>query len=233
MRGIFLLLLTLLPGLAGAQAPSPSPNFPAVPPAEARGAILWLHGHYDASSHSTPPPEAPLIGSFAARGWAIWRLDRTPGKDPLAAGGTALVAGLSMLRQAGYRRLVVAGFSRGAFIALAALREPGLADGMILLSPAAHGRRPERRPQALADYAAALDAMPHQPGLRIVLAQFTGDDWDPDPAIRRDRMLAACARASCQVLSIFEPPQPTGHGASGSPDFDLSFGADIAGFLDP
>lgn len=231
--GPLLLFLALLPALAAAQVPTPSPYFPAAPPEAVRGAVLWLHGHYNVSSQPTPPPEPPIIARFAARGWAIWRLDRTPGRDPLAAGGTALIAGLTTLRQTGYRKLIVAGFSRGAFIALAALREPDLADGFLLLSPAAHGTRPERRPQAMADYAAALDAMPVQPRLRVLLAQFAGDEWDPDPPGRRDRLFAACARSGCQVQSIFEPPSPLGHGGGNAAEFDRLFGEQIARFLDP
>lgn len=211
----------------------PSPAFTPSGPAGARGALVWLHGSYDTDLFPTSPAEPLVIRRFATLGWDIWRFDRTSGRDPLAPGGEALATGLRRLRAAGYAHMLVAGHSRGAFIALFALHDTSLADGYLLLSPAAHGSRPERRPQAIADFSALLDTAAPAPNTRIAIAQFTGDTLDPDPARRRDLLLRMARRTGIRVHSIFLPRAPNGHMGAYDGDFDVIFGEQLAKFLTP
>ena len=235
-RLICLLLVGLLAGAAGLPEIAPLRASVVYPPRgvdRAVGAVLWLHGGVSPGQFETaetpdgqPAPE--WVGRLAALGWDVWRYNRTPGQDALAAGEAGTIRGLEGLHAAGYRRVIVAGFSRGAFIGMAALARPDLVEAVVLLSPAAHGVRVERRAQAIADYGARL-AVARGP-MRVALAQFDDDPFDPDPALRGQMMREAAARAGMTLMQIDRPAVPTGHMGSFEPEFDARFGAALARF---
>jgi hypothetical protein len=225
------LLLVLVAGIARAEQAGPLHTEAGVTPrdAAATGALVWVHPHYD---RSEPPPAPPSwTALLAASGWDLWRFDR-PGPDPLAPGAATLAEGTAALRARGYRRVALLGESRGAFVMLVALRTPGLADAVIMAAPAAHGRRPERRPQALADFAAALDAAAPDAAARIALLLFDDDGWDPDPARRAALFTAAMRRLGIAGLLLDRPEAPTGHGGVTEPEFAVRFAPCMAAFLD-
>ncbi len=169
---------------------------------------------------------------MAARKYDIWRFDRAPGQDRLAAGIDDLCIGAGRLRAAGYRRIIVAGHSRGGWIALGVLRQAGLVDAVATFSPAAHGTRPARRAQAMADWQALLDAAAPS-GARLALVQFADDPLDPDPPGRLGMVRDMTARTGIVLLSLYQPPEPRGHMGVYQPAFDMQFGARLADFLDP
>ena len=235
LRLICMLLLLAVPA-RGAELPvaeplHPSPNFTQAGPASAKGALVWLHGSYDTDTQHTPPAEPSWIARLAHHGFDIWRFDRTPGRDPLTPGGEALARGLAALRDGGYRQILVAGHSRGAWIALTALAHPGLADAVIALSPAAHGTRPERRAQAMADWTALWQAA-RPAATRIVLVQLADDPLDPDPPRRRAIAREAATRDGLRLLSVFLPSAPRGHIGAYEPDFDRLLAPQIVAFVD-
>ncbi len=231
---IALVLALLLPGAAAAGELPSAPPFvvsgayvPAGPVA-ARGAVVWLHGSYD-SAHEPPPPLPDWMRHLPERGYDVWLFNRQRGADGLESGGAGLLEGLAGLRRAGYRRVVVAGFSRGAFIALAALARPDLADAVAAVSPAAHGTRAERRAVALAAF---RERMAAAGATRLALVLLRDDPFEPDAVAR-----AAAARESRvgragSLLLVDRPPAPRGHMGSFEPPFDADFGACIAAFLD-
>ena len=231
-----MLRLALLLALCVAAAPlpdapplHPSAAFTPVGPAQARGVLVWLHGGYDSDTEKLPPVQAWVI-RLARRGYDIWRFDRTPGQDPLGPGGEALLHGVATLRRGGYRRVIVAGQSRGAFIALAALAHPELVDALAAISPAAHGTRPERRAQAMSDFRDRLDAA--RGPMRFALVQLDDDPFDPDADGRAAMAREAAARAGLLLYLIDRPPAPRGHMGSYEPEFDALFGEGLARFLD-
>jgi hypothetical protein len=218
-------------GLPAAPPLHPSPGFTPAGPDRATGAVVWLHGSYDTDTNPTPPAEPAWIGRLARRGYDIWRLDRRPGADPLAPGGEALAAGLRALRAGGYRWIIVAGHSRGAMIGLSVLGEPGLADAVAAVSPAAHGDNPARHDVAIA-YWAQLMNHAREGGPRLALVQLSEDTLDLDPPLRLQLARAAAERAGLRFLSIYQPNQPCGHLGVYAPEFDTWFGADLTDFLD-
>ena len=237
LRLILLALLLAAPGWANTNLPpaaplQPSPAFPPRGPEQARGALVWLHGAYDTAARP-PPPEPTWVRHAASHGYDIWRFDRTPGQDPLAAGGEKLAASLTALRAGGYQRILVAGHSRGAWIALTVLSHPGLADGVAAFSPAAHGTSAERQPQALADFDALMHAAGHAPNTRLVIALFADDPLDPGPQAREDMIRELGRKQAIKLQPIFQPDQPRGHDGVYDPAFDRLFGARIVHFLDP
>lgn len=206
-----------------------SPSFRAVGPELAKGAVLWLHGAYSDTLPQTPPEQA-WIKRLAAIGYDIWRLDRRPGHDPLPAGQLHVAEALRSLRASGYRRVVLAGYSRGAFIGLSVLAHPGLADAIAAVSPAAHGSDPTRRPLALAVWRAMMEAARGRTPLALVV--LADDPLDPGPDERIAEARDAAARTGSPLLLIDRPPTPRGHTGSEAVAFDALFGACLAGFLD-
>ena len=204
----------------------PAPGAAQRGPSQAAGALIWAHAHYTEGPPPDPPPFAARLADFD-----LWRLDRIGTRDPLEAGAAALAEGSARLRTEGYRQVVILGESRGAFIALSALATPRLAEAMLLLAPAAHGTSPARRPDALAAFRAALDAMAPDALRRGALALFREDPYDPDPAARAAAFREAMRRHAAEALVIDRPEAPVGHGAARDPEFDARFGACLAGFL--
>jgi hypothetical protein len=194
----------------------------------ALGALVWAHGY----NRDGPPPAPPSwTAALAEAGWDLWTFGRSGPADPLEAGATRLAQGTTALRARGYRQVAVLGESRGAFIALVALRGTGLADAVVLAAPAAHGRSAERRPQALADFAAALDAARPDAVARLALVLFAEDGWDPDPARRASLFGAAVRRLGVPALLVDRPAAPVGHGGLWDPAF-AGLAPCIAAFLD-
>jgi hypothetical protein len=227
IRTTLLLLLLALP--ARAESAGALTRDPSSPPraAMAEAALVWVHPF----ASELPAPEAPdMAHRLVALGYDLWRFDRAGGPDPLTEGAERLAAGTAALRARGYRRVVLLGESRGAFIILVALRNPGLADAVILAAPAAHGRSPARQPQALSDFAAALDAA--LPGPRLALFLFEDDAWDPDPEARATLFRVAAQRLGRPALLVDRPTEPTGHGGLAEPGFAAIFGACLTQFLD-
>ncbi len=209
-------------------APRPDPRARHAGPAAAAGALVWLHAYH---REGPPPDPPPCLDRLTAAGWDLWRQDRPPRADPLEPAAAALVPGTAGLRAAGYRAVILAGESRGAFVALTALCAPGLADAALFLAPAAHGTRVERRAAALADFRAALEAMAPDALRRAALVLFRDDPYDPDPTARASLFRAAMAAHAVPALLIDRPEAPTGHGGAWDPAFDARFGPRLAGFL--
>lgn len=232
MRQVLALLAFLLLG-AQASAPEaagplrPDPHVAQVGPGAARGALIWLHPSY---RDGAPPDAPPWSHRLTGNGWDLWRLDRTGPADPLDAGAEMLVAGVAALRAHGYARVIVLGESRGAFIALTALRQPLGAEAVLLVAPAAHGTAPERRPEALAAFAAALRAARPEAAHRLGLVLFRGDAWDPDPDARAALFRETAVRLGLPRLLIDRPEAPEGHAGQEDPGFDARFGDCMAAF---
>ena len=230
--GVLLLVVsTSRAELPAAPPLTPLPLFTQAGPALARGALVWLHGTYDKDAPGPPdPPE--LVGRMAGRVLDVFQFLRSRGNDPLVGSGEGLARGLAALRAGGYRRIVVAGHSRGAWIALTALAHPGLADSIVAVSVAAHGTRPERQIQARADWQALWASASAAP-TRVVLVQLGDDPYDPDPHWQLDVAKAGAERAGLRLLPIFLPPVPRGHLGFYKSEFDETLGAVIADFADP
>jgi dienelactone hydrolase len=220
--------LVLLAGPVFAAGPEfiRAPNFAYAGPATATGALVWVPGTYGKDETGAPPPP-DFVGRMAATGLDVWCFNRDRADDPLNRGAEMLAREAQALRDQGYRRIVVAGHSRGAWIALTVLAHPGLADAVVAFSPAAHGTREERHAQAMADWT-ALWAAAVDTGSRTVLVQLLDDPWDPDPTRRLD---IARERFGANLLSIFQPATPKGHAGVYEPAFDELFGARIANFV--
>jgi pimeloyl-ACP methyl ester carboxylesterase len=201
------------------------PGFDIKGPAIASGALVWVPGTYG-KDQTGPPPPPDFVGREAAMEMDIWEFNRDRGDDPLDRGAEILAHGIRDLREGGYRHVIAAGHSRGAWIALTVLAHPGLVDAVVAFSPAAHGTRDERKAQAMADWIALWEAAINN-GTRVVLVQFADDPYDPNPG---RRLAVACDRFGSDLLPIFRPAEPRGHIGVYEPAFDQQFGALVTQF---
>lgn len=203
--------------------------------ARAAGVVVWAHGGGGTLDQRSVEP-ATLLRPFNNAGYDVVRYDRAPGVDnPVRAAGW-LRQELAVLRAAGYRRVIVAGESRGAWTALQILDTAGLADVVIALAPAAHGSGDAVRVGggegaiAPANSRSQIDDLRHmmdqvQPAhSRVAMVQF---EQDPFAADLDDRaaLVSGLRTREAAVLLIDRPAGFTGHAGWWSYGFAKAFGA--------
>lgn len=201
-------------------------------PRAARGAYLWAHGRAAGGQDSRGGQPQPHVRIFNNAGYDVLRLDRAPATDETEAAAAWLRASLSELRAQGYARVVVGGQSRGAWNALQALDRPGLADAVVAIAPAAHGAA------GSAAWAWALDdlrqivRMARSPQARVAIANFTGDEFDPDPE-GRARIFRSLSEPRIGALLLLDrPPGMEGHAAGADARFTQRYGACLLEFVE-
>jgi len=210
-----------------------SPNHYYRGPHGAKGAIVWSHGNAGQAidwKQSVPA----YLRAFSNDGWDVYRFDRDPAYDRLDWAVRKLRDGVRDLRAAGYRRVIGAGQSRGAWHSLQAAREPGLLDVVIAAAPAMHGSFSQGGSQMLAavdDFKAIVRgaAASHVP---VVLMLFAGDPYDSDAATRGSYTVAQLTAAGTPVLLIDRPVGIGGHHGGDTPEFGRRFGACMVHFVD-
>jgi pimeloyl-ACP methyl ester carboxylesterase len=197
-------------------------------PQEARGVLVWGHGYGGPDRDNRGVPTPPFVSLLNDNGWDVLRFDRHPGNDGLYASLPRLVAGLPALKQAGYRRILLGGQSRGGWQAIMAASErPELVDAVIATAPAAHGEWGIRNNlgAAMDDFQRLLAGLPDGPRVAVVL--FDGDEYDPDPERRAALLEARGAARQAPTLALWPEPPLRGHTAAG----DLRFTLNYAGCL--
>jgi len=214
-----------------AQEALPDPRMLWWGPGAGRGVLLWAHGRASGGGDSRGQQPQSWTRHFNNAGYDVWRFDRHPGSDdPVRAAGW-MREHLAALRAMGYRRVVVAGQSRGGWNSLMMLETPSLADAVIAIAPASHGQlgSPEHM-RALDDWRAILaTARPSQ--ARVVFANFRNDPFDPDPD--RRAALAEGLRGRVGALLVIDRPEGIeGHGGGSSMPFNERFGPCLLGFAE-
>ncbi len=105
-------------------------------PDAATGVYVWAHGTSTDPLGLQPPPHVRV---FNNAGYDVVRFDRVPNADDVIRAEGWLRHGLGAMRQAGWRRVIAGGHSRGGWNCLQMAKFPGLADALIAESPAAQG----------------------------------------------------------------------------------------------
>jgi dienelactone hydrolase len=202
-------------------------------PGAARGAYLWAHGRAAGGQDSRGGQPQPHVRIFNNAGYDVLRFDRAPATDETDAAAAWMRSALSELRAQGYAKIVVGGQSRGAWNALQALDRPGLADAVVAVAPAAHGAT------GSAAWAWALDDLrqvvkaARSPQARVAVANFAGDEFDPDPDGRAQIFRSLQAPRQVGALLFLDRPQGLeGHGAGADARFTQRFGACLLDFAE-
>jgi len=193
----------------------------------AQGAVIWSHGRSLQKECSlVPTPE--YIGTFRAAGWDTFRLNRLRADDVLPASAAALAGEAEALKHGGYRRVVLAGQSFGAFVSLIAAGRSDAVDGVIGTAPAAYGSA-QSNPAGYGLNATRLyDLLGALRRARVALFFFEGDIFDPGGrAPIADEILSAHGLAH---LVVDRPAGLPTHWAGIGPAFATQFAACLVAF---
>ena len=229
----YALVALLLWGAAPARAQfNLEPAYPdraPLGPARALGAVIWNHGK--------PPfrgADGDMLPFYLDRlrdaGWDVFRLERDWSSDNLELSPAALSAKVGVLHDQGYRELVLAGQSYGAWISLMVAASGPPIYAVIATSPAAFGRYPDSRvyKRNAEDLFPMLDRIRHT---RVMLFLFDGDAYDPGD--RGTPARAILARNGVDNAVIAYPEGWHGHGAANWNGFATRFGPCMSRFIDP
>lgn len=194
-------------------------------PRLAEGAVIWAHGYGGAEEDQRGFALPGLISPLNETGFDIFRFDRHPGDDSIFVTLPRLVRALPALREAGYRRIILGGQSRGAWQSiLAASERPDLVDVVLAAAPAAHGENQQYRALAIEDFRRVLSGLDER-RTRLLVMLFDRDEFDPGPEERGGIVAALALRRSVPTLALWATGPARGH--SGVSDW--RFTRDYAG----
>jgi pimeloyl-ACP methyl ester carboxylesterase len=193
----------------------------------AQGAVIWSHGR-SLQKECSLVPTPDYISAFRAAGWDTFRLNRPSIIDTLPDSAAMLADEAEGLKHRGYRRVVLAGQSFGAFISLIAADHSDAVDAVIATAPAAYGSA-QSNPFGYGLNATRLyDLLGAVRHARVALFFFDGDIFDPGGrAPIADEILRARGVAH---LVIDRPAGLSTHWASINPSFGTQFGSCLVAF---
>jgi pimeloyl-ACP methyl ester carboxylesterase len=128
----------LASGTVLAMGLDPAFDGPAIGPAKAKGVIVWSHGRSINAEDSESPTPA-YLSALRDDGWDVMRFDRLSQGDTLNDSTKRLVEYTAQLKHNGYKQVVLAGQSFGAFLALMAADSSSDVDAVVATAPAAYG----------------------------------------------------------------------------------------------
>jgi hypothetical protein len=205
----------------------PQPYWSMRGPQLAAGLIVWSPG-YEEGRDSTEQVPDRWVGWFANRGYDLYRFDRHWVAD-WASDATVLASAMSEARKAGYRRILLAGQSAGAWVSLAALYRGAAADGVISVAAAHHGTVEETSTadRARLDWQYLVEGL--KPGPRIALVNFADDPFDVGGRMEVARR--TFAKSHVDAMIIDSPAGYKGHSAGTGTSFSLKFGDCLQEFI--
>src|SRR5215471_6235527 len=195
----------------------------------AMGAVVWNHGR-SINDEDAESPTPPYLRVLRDSGWDVLRFDRLREGDTLSASTRRLVEQVERLRHEGYRRIVLAGQSFGAFLALMAADASEDVDAVVATSPAAFGSFDEFYDSWRMNATRLYPLLEQVKRARVMLFFFHGDDFDPGG--RGERSRAILSERSIGFSVIDQPAFLIGHWASSTGLFLRRFGNCIRDFLD-
>jgi pimeloyl-ACP methyl ester carboxylesterase len=98
-------------------------------PQRAKGVIVWSHGTFNPGGTWVDQRQSAawaFITRFNLDGWDVLRFDRDPCFDTMPRALSQMATSIPQLHAAGYKRIVLAGQSRGAWQSLQVLQVPGV-----------------------------------------------------------------------------------------------------------
>jgi hypothetical protein len=196
-------------------------------PQEATGLLVWSHG-YLAGVDNTNSAPYPFIGRFLAAGYDLYRFDRQWIHDQ-PGDATDFANSVRQAKAMGYRRVILAGQSNGAFQSLAAVQHGAPADGVISTAAALNDDVTKLRDVSIPrdEFRQMVRAI--KPGPRLVVVNFPEDAKDVGG--RMDDARAAFGASGADAI-ILEPADFKGHNAANTPSFTRKFSACIHAFIE-
>jgi pimeloyl-ACP methyl ester carboxylesterase len=205
-------------------------------PTQARGVVVWSHGRGIAPGgggdlDSRGSPSHGWVSLLNDTGWDILRFDRAPGTDDLESSTRSLQTALPLLRQAGYRQIVLAGQSRGGWQSLAvAARAPDQVHAVLAVAPAMHGADGRFQNGALDDWRRLVAALPAG-GPRLAATLFRDDRFDPLPSARVERWEGRARERQAPSLLLHPSTGPGDHAGGAHWTFTRDWAPCLARFV--
>ena len=208
-------------------------------PANAAGIILWSHGQAANRQRSWQFGAPPIIRLFADRGWDVVLAQRNErcsgnwnerGREYVAN----LVEEVAKAKNAGYRRIIVAGQSFGAATALGATAMTKDIDGVISFA-LSHGRGSCRNPKTFRS-----EMIPfHEQMIKTSIAEShiprilisVGKDDHCVGVTFTPLVAESLASKNIPYIHFDESMRQTGHGAAVSSEFATTYGECVLDFF--
>jgi len=181
-------------------------------PATAQGAFVWSHGAggiYLTDNSTFGPPFISYL--MRDKGWDSFAFKRTQAAQSPLQESRELVRQVAELKAKGYRRIVLAGQSAGAWISLIAAGSSQDVYAVIALSPAHYGTD---RPYVGMNASALYEYLDEIKISRVMLAFFKDDPYDPGGRGPRSQQILAAHNVPNLVID--QPAGFSGHGSGES-----------------
>jgi pimeloyl-ACP methyl ester carboxylesterase len=205
----------------------PAFDGPALGPAKAKGVIVWSHGRSINAEDSESPTPAYLT-ALREDGWDVMRFDRLSHGDTLSDSTKLLVDYTAQLKHDGYKQVMLAGQSFGAFLSLMAADSSTEVDGVIATAPAAYGSFDDFYDSWKLNATRLYPLLEQVKRARIMVFYFHGDDFDPGG--RGERSRAILSQRGLGYAVVDQPAYLSGHWASSTGLFLRRYGNCIRDF---
>jgi pimeloyl-ACP methyl ester carboxylesterase len=200
---------------------------PAIGPAKAKGVIVWSHGRSINAEDSESPSPAYLT-ALRDDGWDVMRFDRMSHGDTLSDSTKRLVDYTAQLKHDGYKQVVLAGQSFGAFLSLMAADSSSDVDAVIATAPAAYGSFDDFYDSWRLNATRLYPLLERVKRARVMVFYFHGDDFDPGG--RGERSRAILSQRGVGYAIVDQPAYLSGHWASSTGLFLRRYGNCIRDF---
>jgi pimeloyl-ACP methyl ester carboxylesterase len=198
-------------------------------PERSKGVIVWNHGR-SLTVEDSESPTPPFLRVLREGGWDALRFDRPRDGDTLIDSTRRLVDHVAELKHQGYRRVVLAGQSFGAFLALMAADASDDVDAVVATAPAAFGSFDEFYESWRLNAIRFYPLLERVKRARVMVFFFHGDNFDPGG--RGERSRAILSERGLGFAVIDQPAFLVGHWASSTGLFLRRFARCIRDFLD-
>jgi pimeloyl-ACP methyl ester carboxylesterase len=207
----------------------PAFHGPLLGPKAAKGVVVWSHGRsiYTEDSKSPTPPYLRVL---RAAGWDVLRFDRRRDHDSLGSSSRRLARHAAEFKAQGYKRVVLAGQSFGAFLSLMAADQSNAVDGVVATAPAAFGSFQDFYDSWRLNATRLYPVLQQVKHARVMLFFFHNDNFDPGG--RGSRSEKILARRGLGYAVVDQPEFFTGHLAASSGLFLRRFGSCVLRFID-
>jgi pimeloyl-ACP methyl ester carboxylesterase len=206
-----------------------TPAYPesAFGPGNAKGAVVWSHGRSINTEDSKSPTPA-YLQVLRDDGWDVMRFDRLSRGDTLSASTALLAEHTAALKQKGYKQVILAGQSFGAFLSLMAADASPDVDAVIATAPAAYGSFDDFYESWRLNATRLYPLLERVKRARVMVFYFHGDNFDPGGRGERSRQILAERRLGYAVID--QPAFLTSHWAASTGLFLRRFGDCIRDF---
>jgi len=227
LAGLVLAAGLLVSGPAGALGLDPAFPEAAVGPAKAKGAVVWSHGRSINSEDSQSPTPA-YLRALRDDGWDVMRFDRLSRGDTLSDSTQRLVEHAAALKQKGYKQVMLAGQSFGAFLSLMAADGSPDVDAVLATAPAAYGSFEDFFDSWRLNATKLYPLLEGVKRARVMVFYFHGDDFDPGGRGERSREILS--RRGVGYAVVDQPAYLSTHWAASTGLFLRRFGGCIRDF---